>query len=58
VIGQSLDRYRISAAIGARGVGKVCRATETKLDRDVAIKIVPEGVAAPERAEKHRKGQS
>jgi len=35
VIGRSLAHYRITASIGAGGMGEVYRATDTKLGRDV-----------------------
>ena len=48
--GTRLGPYEILAAIGAGGMGEVYRARDSKLDRDVAIKILPEAVAAdPER---------
>ena len=50
MIGQSLAHYRVTAAIGAGGMGEVYRATDTKLGRDVAIKVLPSELAGdPER---------
>ena len=40
MIGQTLAHYRVTAAIGAGGMGEVYRATDTKLDREVAIKVL------------------
>ncbi|HYI11592.1 MAG TPA: protein kinase [Thermoanaerobaculia bacterium] len=42
VPGSRLGPYRIDAEIGAGGMGHVFRATDTRLDRAVAIKILPE----------------
>jgi len=48
--GSRLGPYDILAAIGAGGMGEVYSAHDRKLDRDVAIKILPEALAAdPER---------
>jgi serine/threonine-protein kinase len=45
-----LAQYRIAAAIGAGGMGEVYRATDTKLGRDVALKLLPAAFASdPER---------
>jgi eukaryotic-like serine/threonine-protein kinase len=43
--GTRLGVYQIVAAIGEGGMGQVFRARDTKLDRDVAIKILPEAFA-------------
>ena len=43
--GSRLGPYEIIAAIGEGGMGQVFRARDTKLDRDVAIKILPEAFA-------------
>jgi serine/threonine protein kinase/Tol biopolymer transport system component len=48
--GTRLGPYEILSAIGAGGMGEVYRARDTKLDRDVAIKVLPEAFAGdPER---------
>jgi serine/threonine protein kinase len=43
--GTRLGPYEIIAPIGAGGMGEVYRARDTKLGRDVAIKILPEAFA-------------
>src|SRR6266850_4463771 len=40
--GARLGPYEIVAAIGAGGMGEVYRARDTRLQRDVAIKVLPE----------------
>src|SRR5215813_13179514 len=48
--GTRLGHYEILAPIGAGGMGEVYRASDTKLGREVAIKILPEAFARdPER---------
>ncbi|HEX9149621.1 MAG TPA: serine/threonine-protein kinase, partial [Thermoanaerobaculia bacterium] len=43
--GSRLGPYEIVAPLGAGGMGEVYRARDTKLDRDVAIKVLPEKLA-------------
>ncbi len=50
MLAQTIAHYRIQAKIGAGGMGEVYRATDTRLNRDVAIKVLPEALARdPER---------
>ena len=44
--GTRLGAYEITAQIGAGGMGEVYRANDTNLKRTVAIKVLPESVAA------------
>ena len=44
--GTRLGPYSVTAQIGAGGMGEVYKATDTRLDRTVAIKVLPEHVAA------------
>ena len=45
MLAQTIAHYRIQAKIGAGGMGEVYRATDTRLQRDVAIKVLPEALA-------------
>ena len=48
--GARLGSYEILSALGSGGMGEVYRATDTKLKRQVAIKILPPALGiAPER---------
>ncbi len=48
--GTRLGPYEIVAPIGAGGMGEVYRAKDTKLNRDVAIKVLPEQLALDQAA--------
>ncbi len=55
-LGTRLGPYEIVAPLGAGGMGEVYRATDTKLNRDVAIKVLPAEVAGdPDRLARFRR---
>ena len=52
MIGQTLGHYRVREQIGAGGMGLVFRAHDERLERDVALKILPPGTLGDENARK------
>ena len=53
--GTRVGPYAIAAPLGAGGMGEVYRARDTKLERDVAVKVLPERFASdPERVARFR----
>ena len=56
ISGHRIGPYEVTGSIGAGGMGEVYRAHDTRLNRDVALKVLPDGVAGdPDRLARFRR---
>jgi len=55
LVGRALGVYQLQAVIGAGGMGEVYRAVDTRLNRTVAVKVLPDHVSHdPERRDRFK----
>src|SRR6266481_1937807 len=58
ITGETLSHYRVLERIGAGGMGVVYRAHDERLDRDVALKVLPPGSLGDETARKRFRNEA